>query len=69
MCSTSCMGLKLEQVVHDRVITDEAYIPVPFSEHLIDPQEWVHALATLTVCAMPKPINFVMKRAMMLFPF
>ena len=58
MCSTSCMGLKPEQVVHDRVITDEAYIPVPFSEHLIDPQEWVHALATLTVCAMPKPIKF-----------
>ena len=40
------------------MITDEAYVPVPFSEHLIDPQEWVHALATLTVCAMPKPIKF-----------
>ena len=34
MCSTSCMGLKPEQVVHDRVITDEAYIPVPFPKTL-----------------------------------
>ena len=58
MCSTSFMGLKPKEVVHDRVITDEAYILVPFLEHLIDPQEWVHALATLTLCAMPKPIKF-----------
>ena len=55
MCSPSCVGLRPEDVVHDRVVTDEAYIPIPFPEHLIDPQEWVHALATLTVCAMPKP--------------
>ena len=34
MCSTSCMGLKPEEVVHDRVITDEAYIPVPFLKTL-----------------------------------
>ena len=58
MCSTSCMGLKPEEVVHDRVITDEAYIPVPFPEHLIDPQEWVHALATLTILCNAKPIKF-----------
>ena len=58
MCSISCMGLKHEEVVHNRVIMDEAYIPVPFPKHLIDPQEWVHALATLTVCAMPMPIKF-----------
>ena len=31
------------------------YIPLPFPEHLIDPQEWVHVLATLTTCALPKP--------------
>ena len=36
MCSTSCIGLKPEDVVHDKVITDEAYIPMHFLEHLID---------------------------------
>ena len=34
------------------------YVPLPFPEHLIDPQEWVHVLATLTTCALPKPTKF-----------
>ena len=37
---------------------DEAYIPVPFSEHLIDPQEFHDILATLDVCTLPRPTQF-----------
>ena len=58
MCRPSCVNLKPQDVVHDRAMTDEAYVPVPFLKHLIDPQEWIHALATLDVCAIPKPIRF-----------
>ena len=37
---------------------DEAYIPVPFREHLIDPQEFHDVLATLDICALPRPTQF-----------
>ena len=58
VCGTSCKNLKPEDVVIDRSVTDEAYVPLPFPEHLIDPQEWIHALATLSICALPKPTQF-----------
>ena len=54
MCIPSYIDLKLEDVVHDRVMMDEAYILVLFLEHLINPQEWIHALTTLDVCVIPK---------------
>ena len=58
MCIPSCVDMKPKDVVHDRVMTDEAYVPVPFPKHQIEPQEWIHALATLDVCAIPKPTRF-----------
>lgn len=58
MCIPSCVDLKPKDVVHDRVMTDEVYVLVPFPKHLINPQEWIHALATLDVCAFPKQTRF-----------
>ena len=58
VCGTSCKNLKPEDVVIDRSVTDEAYVPLPFPEHLIDPQEWIHVLATLSICALPKQTQF-----------
>ena len=40
------------------VMTDKAYIPLPFLKHMINPQEWIHVLATLTVSALPKSTKF-----------
>ena len=58
ICGTSCKDLKPEDVVIDRSVTDEAYVPLPFPEHLIDPQEWIHVFATLSTCALPKQTQF-----------
>ena len=58
MCGTSCKDLKPEDVVINRSVTDEAYAPLPFPEHLIDPQEWIHVLATLSTCDLPKQTQF-----------
>ena len=58
ICGTSCKNLKPEDVVIDRSVTDEAYVTLPFLKHLIDPQEWIHVLATLSICALPKQTQF-----------
>lgn len=58
ICGASCKDLNPEEVIIDRSVTDEAYIPLPFPEHQLDPQEWIHALATLFVCTLPKPTQF-----------
>ena len=58
ICRTSCKNLKPEDVVINRSVTDEAYVPLPFLEHLIDPQEWIHVLATLSICALPTQTQF-----------
>ena len=42
----------------DRSVMDEAYIPVPFPQHLLEPQEFHDILATLDVCALPRPTQF-----------
>ena len=39
-------------------ISNQFYVPQPFPKHLIDPLEWTHVLATLSTCALPKPIQF-----------
>ena len=41
-------------------MTDEVYVYVPmsFPEHLLEPQEWIHVLSTLDVCAFPKQTKF-----------
>ena len=58
MCSPSCVDLKPQDVVHDRVMMDEAYVWLSFLEHLLEPQEWIHALSTLDVCALPNQTKF-----------
>lgn len=58
VCGALCKGLKPEDVVIDRSIPDKAYVPLPFLEHQLDPQEWIHALATLSICALPKKTKF-----------
>ena len=34
----------------DKALQDEAYIPHPFPEHLMDEHEWIHVLAALDTC-------------------
>ena len=45
-------------MVHDRAMMDDGYVFIPFPKHQIDPQEWIHALSTLDVCALPKLARF-----------
>ena len=58
ICGASCKDLNPSDAVIDRSVTDDAYVPLPFPEHLIDPQEWIHVLATLSTCALPKQTQF-----------
>ena len=60
MCGASnrSIELGLEDSARARKEQELLYVPLPFPEHLIDPQEWVHVLATLTTCALPKPTKF-----------
>src|SRR5271156_2648216 len=55
MCGASCTD---QPVKCNRSVTDEIYIPQPFPEHLIDPLEWNHILASITTCALPKQTQF-----------
>ena len=60
MCGSSCVDLKFEEVKDRREVQDDAYIPMPFPEDELEPQEWLHALlSTLDVCALPKQTKFV----------
>ena len=34
MCKPSCVGLNPEDVMHERVMEDEAYVLVPFSPNI-----------------------------------
>ena len=50
MCGTSSRSIDIgpyESAIA-RKEQELLYVPLPFPEHLIDPQEWVHVLATLT---------------------
>lgn len=58
ICGASSRGFQSERAILDRVMIDEAYSPLPFPEHLIDPQEWIHVLATLIVSALLKQTKF-----------
>ena len=60
MCGSSCVDLKFEEVKDRIEVRDDAYIPMPFPEDELEPQEWLHALlSTLDVCALPKQTKFV----------
>ena len=58
VCGASRRSICLDGSDWDRSVMDEAYIPVPFPEHLIDPQEFHDILATLDVSALPRPTQF-----------
>ena len=42
----------------DRVVQDEAYIPLPFPKHLVDDHEWMQILATVDICTIPRSTQF-----------
>ncbi|MCO5565132.1 hypothetical protein L7F22_018803 [Adiantum nelumboides] len=51
MCGASDNGdLTKEECILERSVTDEAYIPEPFPEHLFEPFGWTQILSTLDVC-------------------
>ncbi|MCO5577929.1 hypothetical protein L7F22_031764 [Adiantum nelumboides] len=51
MCGASDNGdLTKEECILERSVTDEAYIPEPFSEHLFEPFGWTQILSTLDIC-------------------
>ena len=60
MCGASNRSIEMEpeDTARARKQQELLYVPLPFPEHLIDPQEWVHVLAALTTCALPKPTKF-----------
>ena len=58
MCGASRKDFDPERLKGIRSMSDESYVPQPFPEHLIDPLEWTHVLATLSTCTLPKPIQF-----------
>ena len=60
MCGASNRSIELGPEDSERTRREQEllYVPLPFPEHLIDPQEWIHVLATLTTCALPKPTKF-----------
>lgn len=38
ICEDSCKNLQLEDIVIDWCEMDEAYVPMPFFKHKLDPQ-------------------------------
>ncbi|MCO5570660.1 hypothetical protein L7F22_024387 [Adiantum nelumboides] len=51
MCGASENGdLTREECILERSVTDEAYIPEPFPEHLFEPFGWTQILSTLDIC-------------------
>ncbi|MCO5579057.1 hypothetical protein L7F22_032909 [Adiantum nelumboides] len=51
MCGASNSGeLTKEECILERSVTDEAYIPEPFPEHLFEPFGWTQILSTLDIC-------------------
>ena len=60
MCGTSCRSIEIgiQESAEAKRVREQPYVPLLFPEHLIDPQEWVHVLATLTTCALPKSTKF-----------
>ncbi|MCO5563849.1 hypothetical protein L7F22_017498 [Adiantum nelumboides] len=51
MCGPSESGdLTKEECILERSVTDEAYIPEPFPEHLFEPFGWTQILSTLDIC-------------------
>ncbi|MCO5571753.1 hypothetical protein L7F22_025501 [Adiantum nelumboides] len=51
MCGASDSGdLTKEECILERSVTDEAYIPEPFPEHLFEPFGWTQILSTLDIC-------------------
>lgn len=53
-----CKDFNPKRLKGSRIILDKSYVPQLFPKHLIDPLEWTHVLATLSTCALPKPIQF-----------
>ncbi|MCO5577795.1 hypothetical protein L7F22_031628 [Adiantum nelumboides] len=50
MCGASDNGdLTKEECILERSVTDEAYIPEPFPEHLFEPFGWTQILSTLDI--------------------
>ncbi|MCO5551799.1 hypothetical protein L7F22_005301 [Adiantum nelumboides] len=51
MCGASDNGdLTKKECILERSVTDEAYIPEPFLEHLFEPFGWTQILSTLDIC-------------------
>lgn len=53
----SCKDFNLEILRENRSISNGPHVAQPFLENLIDPLEWTHVLATLSTCALPRPIQ------------
>ena len=58
MCKTSNKSIHPDGSDCYRDVMDEAYILVPCSEHIFEPEEYLHILATLDVCVLPHSTQF-----------
>lgn len=57
ICGASLHDFNPKQILCNCSVSDEAYVPQPFPEHLIDPLEWTHVLAIMSTCALPEAIQ------------